>query len=381
MIAKLVSLEDIDKELINTGIDTRSLPFFTRKKETFLIKLLSIDAKAANILKQLFLSSGGDAAIHKEVASFSCTESDALCMGTRKCYEEVIDKLKSQPYFDLDRTGHLLLETLMNIRKRYQKQIMGIINITPDSFSDGGDYLNPLAAKGKIQEMIQDGVDILDIGGESSRPGAEAVPLGEELRRVLPAIEQAKEINKEIALSIDTTKQEVAEEALKKGATIVNTIFITESMIKWLSTIPNQFVLMHMRGNPQNMQSQTTYTDVVEEILHFFDHSLTEFRKIGIDQNRIILDPGIGFAKTPEQNMQILHHLSCFSSFGLPVMLGVSRKSFMGKIWNLPVETRDFPTQLLSLYGFGNGASIIRVHETKQNVFVKTLLASINQNA
>lgn len=381
MIAKLVSSENLALELSIIGVDIRSLPIFDRKKETLLIKLLLIDAKAANILKQMFLSSGGDVAIHKEVASFTCHQSDALCMGTRKCFEAVIDNLKTQFYFDLDKIGILLQETLQNIKKRYQKQIMGIINITPDSFSDGGDYFDNHEAKNKIQEMIADGVDIIDIGGESTRPGAEIISVEEELRRVVPAIEQTKELNKEITISIDTTKQKVAEEGVLKGASIVNTIFLTETMIKWLTSVPNQFVLMHMRGNPQNMQSNTTYTNIIEEILRFFDASLQTFKKIGIDQKRVILDPGIGFAKTPEQNMQILHHLSCFSSFGLPVMLGVSRKSFMGKIWNLDLEERDFPTHLLSLYGFMKEASIIRVHETKQNVFIKTFLQSIDQYA
>jgi dihydropteroate synthase len=149
-------------------------------------------------------------------------------------------------------------------------------------------------------------------------------------------------------------------------------------MLTWLSTVQNPFVLMHMQGTPQNMQSFTNYSDVVEDILRFFDQSMQDIQHAGIDLSRIILNPGIGFAKTPEQNMQILHHLSSFQIFGLPVMLGVSRKSFMGKIWNLPLEERDLPTKMLSLYGFMKGASIIRVHETKDNIIAKTIFDSIS---
>jgi dihydropteroate synthase len=380
MIAKLVSLQDFETELNKTGIDDRSQALFSRKKETVLIRLFSIDAKAANILKQVFLSSGGDVAVHKEVASFSCQFSDALCMGTQKNFEEVIDKISMQNYFGLNKIGFDLKGILQKINRKHKKQIMGIVNITPDSFSDGGIFFSQQDATARIRQMILDGADIIDIGGESSRPGAIETSLEEEIKRVIPVIELTKEINKEVKISIDTTKQKVAEEAYKKGVSLINTIFLTEEMLGWLSTNQVPFVVMHMRGSPQNMQSYTKYNDVVDEILQFFDQKLQEIQNRGIDTNRIIIDPGIGFAKTPEQNMQILHHLSCFQIFGLPVMLGISRKSFMGKIWNIPLEERDLPTQLLSIFGFMNGASLLRVHDTKNNVLAKTIFESIAQS-
>ena len=198
MSAKLVLRNDLETELTKVGIDPRSLPIFQSKAEIILIRLIQKDARGANILKQLFLSSGGDVAINWEIARFTQLQTDAICMGTLKMYREVISKLSTQPYFGLDEIRTELSVIIDKFDKIYPKQIMGILNITPDSFSDGGKFIHTDAALEQAFSMIQDGADIIDIGGESTRPGAAKIDTHQELDRVIPVMEEIRHQNNTI---------------------------------------------------------------------------------------------------------------------------------------------------------------------------------------
>ena len=249
--------------------------------------------------------------------------------------------------------------------------IMGILNITPDSFSDGGKYFKgkpdtDKAAADALQ-MVKDGADFIDIGGESTRPGSVSVSADEELSRVIPVIRAVSEVT-DIPLSIDTYKSEVAEEALKEGACIVNDIsgFTFDKKLPSVTAKYNaSCVLMHIKGTPKNMQKDPVYADVTKEVISFLQSSAIAARDAGV--NQIILDPGIGFGKSLENNLTLIRELQQLKILGYPVLLGTSRKSFIDKIFASPPEQRLEGTIASNVIGIMNGANIIRVHDVKEN--------------
>ena len=246
--------------------------------------------------------------------------------------------------------------------------VMGILNATPDSFSDGGSFLEPGAALSHGLAMVADGADILDIGGESTRPGAERVSVDEEIRRVLPVI-RALRRESGVLISIDTSKAAVAQAALDEGADIINDITGLRGdpdMPALAAASKAGLVIMHMQGEPRTMQVAPAYDDVVREVGEFFRHSLERAVGSGIDPMRIAFDPGIGFGKTPEHNPRLLAGLASFSVFGRPLLVGVSRKSFLG--WmagSSAMEDRFWPGVALTSLCRERGARILRVHDVK----------------
>ena len=246
--------------------------------------------------------------------------------------------------------------------------IMGILNATPDSFSDGGAFMEPAAACAHGLKLIEEGADILDVGGESTRPGAESVPADEELRRVIPVIKALRE-RTSVPISIDTCKAVVAAAAIEAGADIVNDVTGLrgdEDMPRLVAESPVGVVIMHMRGEPRTMQVAPVYEDVVREVGEFFRQSLEAALSSGIDPMRIVLDPGIGFGKTPEHNRQILRALPQFLTLGRPLLVGVSRKSFLGWIADSTrIEDRHWPGVALTSFCREHGARILRVHDPK----------------
>ncbi|HHK67139.1 dihydropteroate synthase [Candidatus Acetothermia bacterium] len=253
-------------------------------------------------------------------------------------------------------------------RKRDRVLVMGVLNVTPDSFYDGGIYAQPTAAVKRGLQMETDGADIIDIGGESSRPGAESIPLQEELDRVIPVIEGIRK-RSDALISVDTTKAEVAAEALSAGATMVNDI----SALRFDPQMPMvvaksgaALVLMHMLGTPATMQHSPAYGDVVEEIRSFLAERISYAVKAGVAQERIVLDPGIGFGKLLSHNIAIIRRLNRLTDLGAPILIGVSRKSFIGEILGLPPEERLEGTIAASAIAIMNGADIIRVHDAKE---------------
>lgn len=242
---------------------------------------------------------------------------------------------------------------------------MGVINVTPDSFFDGSRYFHREKAIDGAMKMVELGVEILDIGGESSRPGSDPVSEKEELQRVLPVLKAIRP-RTSCLISIDTTKASVARAALEEGADIINDISgfrADQKMIELAAASQAGLILMHMQGTPKTMQIAPFYEDVVAEVLAFLKERLNWVVKKGIAPERIIIDPGIGFGKRLEDNLRLLNELSVFSSLGRPVLVGVSRKSFIGQILNLPPEERLEGTIAAVIISLVRGASIFRVHD------------------
>lgn len=246
--------------------------------------------------------------------------------------------------------------------------IMGVLNITDDSFSDGGSFLDVGYAQQRAFEMVEAGADIIDIGGESSRPGATPISVREEISRVLPVL---KKIRGKIGVpvSIDTYKSSVAEVAINEGAMIVNDITALSGDDKMADIIAQNdafVVLMHMKGSPSDMQKDPKYDDLIGEIFDYLSTSINRAAVAGIKQDRIIIDPGIGFGKTLEHNLSILKNLKEFEKLGKPVLVGPSRKSFLGKITGRRVNERVMATSASVSVSIMNGASIVRVHDVEQ---------------
>jgi len=246
---------------------------------------------------------------------------------------------------------------------------MGILNVTPDSFSDGGEFLDSQAAIDQGLKMIADGAGIIDIGGESTRPGAEPVSPAEQIRRVVPVIEKLNR-QAEIPISIDTTSSDVAQAALEAGASIINDISalrFDEQMVQLAARADVPVVLMHMLGKPRTMQEHPTYSDVVEEVKSFLASRIEFAISAGIKQSQIVVDPGIGFGKTVEHNLTLLRNIRQFQELQVPVLVGPSRKSFIGKILEIkdPKE-RFYGTAAAVSWCAAEGVQIIRVHDVKE---------------
>jgi dihydropteroate synthase len=243
-------------------------------------------------------------------------------------------------------------------------KLMGIVNVTPDSFSDGGLFLDPERAIAHGRSLAADGADILDIGGESTRPGAEAVGAAEELARVVPVVEGLAA--GEVPVSIDTSKLRVAVAALDAGAEIVNdvTALRAEPELAGLCAERNtEVVLMHMLGDPRTMQEDPGYDDVVDDVKAFLADRIDFATAEGIDEERIWVDPGIGFGKTVEHNLELVRRLGELADLGRPIVVGTSRKSFIGKLTGAPVDRRLGGTIASSVIAFANGADVLRVHD------------------
>ncbi len=247
--------------------------------------------------------------------------------------------------------------------------LMGILNVTPDSFSDGGQFDTRQSALSQAQYMIEHGADIIDIGGQSTRPGAEQISITEELHRVIGIIEAIRQ-QSTIPISIDTTRAEIAENAIAAGADIINDISggtFDPEMFKVTARLEVPIILMHMRGNPQTMQQMTNYKDLVPDIIDFLRIQIYKAIACGVDLSKIIIDPGIGFAKTAEQNIELLRRLSEFKSLEVPILIGTSRKSFIGKIINQQdPQKRVWGTAATCCSAIISGADILRIHDVAQ---------------
>ena len=257
--------------------------------------------------------------------------------------------------------------------------IMGILNVTPDSFSDGGRFFKFDDAVRQGIKMAEEGADIIDIGGESTRPGSDSVSLEEELSRVIPVIKTLSQ-QMDIPISIDTYKAEVAKEALDAGARMINDISALrfDPELKKIAAQCNvPVVLMHILGTPKNMQENPRYEDVIGEITGYLKESIKIATDAGIDKEKIIIDPGIGFGKRLEDNLNILKNLKKFSILNCPILIGCSRKSFIGKILNLPAEERLEGSLAALAVAVMNGANIVRVHDVKESKRVTELVDAI----
>ena len=245
--------------------------------------------------------------------------------------------------------------------------VMGILNVTPDSFSDGGDWLDPERAARQARRMVREGADLIDVGGESTRPGARAVPAAEEIRRIVPVVERLAA--EKILVSVDTSKAAVARAAFRAGAKILNDVTALRgdrAMAKTAAAAGVGVILMHMKGTPRTMQKNPRYDDVVAEISSFFREILKTAWRAGIERDKIMLDPGIGFGKTSKHNLEILRRLEELRTLGRPLAIGTSRKGFIGRALGRQVHDRVSGTGATVAAAILRGADLIRVHDVRE---------------
>ena len=378
-VIKIRNLEEAAAMFKQIGVDPYGIDAMASKSININILIEDQPCKIANIIKQEMLSVGGDAAVARGSVSCSVPVSDILIMGTIKQISALIRKIEKQP-FGLNLIAGNILEILKNISKNEyvlktcrreinlgkKTLIMGILNVTPDSFSDGGLFYSQQKAVERGLQMADEGADIIDIGGESTRPGAKSLDASVELKRVLPVIESlVKQVK--IPLSIDTTKAKVAKLAIVGGAEIVNDISALhgdKEMTKTIKDAGAAVILMHMRGKPRNMQKgNLVYDNLMGEVTDYLKKSSEKALKAGIEKDRMIVDPGIGFGKTPEDNYKIIRNLYQLKELGIPVMIGSSRKSFIGRITGGEPEQRLEGTAATITAAIMNGCHIVRVHD------------------
>jgi dihydropteroate synthase len=268
---------------------------------------------------------------------------------------------------------------LFDFTKRRRPVVMGILNATPDSFSDGGKFKSPIDAIAQAELMIESGVDLIDIGGESTRPGAEPVELQEELDRVLPVIEALKDCG--VPLSIDTYKAETMRQALRAGVDCVNDIWALRQVGAVNAVLESKdcgIILMHMQRDPQTMQFNPEYQDVLAQVMQFLNERAELLKVKGVEENRIAIDPGLGFGKSLEHNLTMLTHFDQFSQLGYSVLAGISRKSMLGKITGKDTHERLAPSIAAAIMAADRGARIVRVHDVPETVDALKLWEVIN---
>ena len=395
------------EEFSKVGADSHGIEAMLPKGHLRAVKLEKVPPAAALILKQEMLAKGGDAAIASEVYFGNLAETDVVLLGTPRQYRWLISSLEHHTLSELKAIARELSlaferyegRTLGTLRiggrvfewgKR--TYVMGIINVTPDSFSGDGLAGDVDAAVAQALRFVEEGADILDVGGESTRPGSEPVPEDEELRRVIPVVERlAREVD--VPISIDTYKARVAKEAIEAGASIINDVWglrMDPDMARVAAELDVPVVVMHNRSRPKNAVQEARlggryvgieYRDLMGDIVRELRQSIDLALEAGIAWEKIIVDPGIGFGKTVEQNLEILRRLGELKVLGRPILLGTSRKSVIGYVLNLPPQERVEGTAATIAIGIANGADIVRVHDVKEMARVARMTDAIVRGA
>ena len=379
------NLEEAVAEIQKTGAYKDGIELMKWKALHFLVKIEDVSPVAANIIKQEMLSKGGEASIHKDACLHKINSSNVLLMGTLSQYQKLLSKLQLQPYFLNEETQALesvigqLCESKPQVFRAgkytlplYKKtHIIGILNITPDSFFDGGIYMDLEAALKRAKEMVKQGADIIEVGGQSYAPGYSEINTEEELDRVIPIL-KALVTEIDVPISVDTAKLTVVEESLKHGCCIVNDIWGLQKYPEIANLVANYnagLVIMHNKADNH-------YNDIIGDIIASLRKSIDTAMKAGIMKESIIIDPGIGatFGKDVDQQFEILKHYREFSVLGCPVMLAISRKSFLKNHLGAASCEEILPATIASTaYGISQGANIIRAHdidETNQTIKV-----------
>ncbi len=377
----------LKKHLIASGVDVEGVEIISQKARNWVIQIDNVSPPAANIIKQQLLSLGQEAAVHRDVITGNPDFSTVYIISDQRKLFTLESKLASQP-FGLEELGKeisSLARTYMNVPRQIQLRdhiidftkgplLSGILNITPDSFSDGGLYIDPERACERAFEMVEEGASIIDVGGESSRPGSKSPELKEEIRRVEPVLKILTD-KLPVPISIDTRKSEVARMAADNGVEIINDISGLTHDPKMLDVAVETgaaVIIMHMLGTPETMQNDPYYTDPVTEIIKWLKNKIKEIIERGISKYKIIIDPGIGFGKRLGDNLDIIRELSSFKGLGFPVLIGYSRKSFIGLLTGHDPDKRIYGGLAALSKSLQQGVNIIRVHDVKEtNDFIK----------
>ena len=390
---------DVRREMEIIGADPAGIEIMVPKCFRRTVKLYGVSAAAAHILKETFLSHGGDAAVHRNLIRHDVGESDVLLIGSKAQFLAVLVSLRRQPVkgladqieralelfedeFAVPEAGSERIRGLFEAMRR-RTAVMGIVNVTPDSFSDGGEFADAETAIAHALRMVEDGADVIDVGGESTRPGAEPVLLEQELERVIPVIAGIRNTT-DALISIDTYKTEVARSAIEAGADIVNDISgLTgdPDMAALIAEKQVPAIIMHIKGTPRDMQLEPRYDDLMGEICAFLGHQIHAATEAGIAREVLIVDPGFGFGKTLEHNLEMVRRLSELKCLGRPILLGPSRKSTIGKVLGgLPPHERIEGTGAMTALAIMNGANMIRVHDVKAMVRVAKVADAVGKS-
>lgn len=380
-VLELRSREDARREIARLGVQPPADAWMADKLTALPIRVENVEGRAAALLKQEMLALGGDCALHQQVAAFDRAPRPLLLLGTRRMYRRLLPKMKLQP-FGLP----ALAEELRTLLERWEREelpalqtprgalevgrrtlVMGIINLTEASFSGDGLGGDVAAAVAQGEAMATAGADILDLGAESTRPGAPEVPEEQERERVVAAV-RALRGAVELPLSVDTRRASVAGAAVEAGADMVNDIWggRQEGMLQTVAELGVPICLMHMQGTPQTMQENPQYEDVITEIYGFLAKRVEAAVEAGIAEAQILVDPGLGFGKLPEHNLEIMRRLREFRSLGRPVLVGPSRKATIGKILDKPADQRQWGTAAMVALAVANGADVVRVHDVEE---------------
>ena len=383
-------------EMEHLGVYPASVAIMMNKGKIVPLKVLQVRTPAANIIKQEMLAAGGECATPGTAIACSVPLVDILLLGTRKQYHLLLQKLKQMPYFGIPKIVPELerylqpapKSTLLADGRRltYERMaVMGIINVTPDSFYAGSRRPMTDAALQQAEKMLSEGAAILDIGGESTRPGSDPVGTEEEMRRVVPVVEAVKKRFPDSVISVDTYRSQVAAAAMQSGGDIINDVTAMtgdEAMGPTVLQTRAPVVLMHMRGKPKDMQQQCEYTNVVQEVTSYLLNRAQVLRAEGVAPEKIILDPGIGFAKNAEQNLKLMQNLNALTVNEYPVLMAASRKATIGQILGadrepLPAEERLEGTLAVTASAVYAGANLVRVHDVQENLRLIRMLEAI----
>ncbi|HWQ76118.1 MAG TPA: dihydropteroate synthase [Syntrophomonas sp.] len=377
------------KYLEDIGASSPGIEYMISKAVFRCIKLKNIPHRAANILKQEMLAKGGEAAVSREAAGCGDGSGDVLLLGTFKQYTLLVEKLKLQPFglravaADIEKIlksqeeagGEIALAQGQTLAWGKRTVVMGILNATPDSFSDGGRYLDPARAYEHALAMRDQGADIIDVGGASSRPDATIASEDEELERVIPLVRKLSGAG--LIVSVDTFRAEVARQALDNGAHIINDIGsleldpgLLEVLVKWQAPV----VLMH---NRLQLRRHEPYDNLIDDIADELAQAADKAEAAGLEPGKIILDPGLGFGKTTAQNRLLVKRLRDFKSLGKPLLVGASRKSFIGATLALEVEERLEGSLAVMAAAIMNGADMVRVHDVRESCRLARMLDAI----
>lgn len=393
-LIKINSIDQAKKIMKNINADDIGIELMINKTINLSFLIYECDFYIANILKQEALASGIDACVSKDTITAKVTKTDCLVFGDVKRLYTLANKLANQNFKDLRELGSKLKQQLDAYFSSFLWQvddkifdltndylIMGILNVTPDSFYDGGKYDTVSKVLFRCEQILNEKADIIDIGAVSTRPFSQIVTQDEEKKRLLPVLEAIRKRFPDAILSVDTFNSSVAKEAFNYNVSIINDISgftFDENMSECIIKCNFSCVIMHIKGTPKTMQENPTYTHLITEINDFFDNAIQKLSKNNYDTKKIVLDPGIGFGKLLEHNLEIIKNIESFKIFGRPILIGLSRKSFIGNILNKDVNERLFGTIGANVASYFHGARIFRVHDVAANKEALELAYQLN---
>jgi dihydropteroate synthase len=396
-VLEVDSLAEIAREIERTDSDPEGVGIMTRKGRTYPVRLSGVPLKAAPLLKQELLSVGGEAAHARGVADHTVASTPVLILATWGQYRRLIPKLRRQPFRlkeiadEVDRAlrayvargARVVPGARRSIVLGDRPRVMGVLNITPDSFSDGGQFLDPERAVRAAEQMVADGADLIDVGGESTRPRAMPVSPEEEWTRIAPVLDGLRG-RLAVPVSVDTRHAEVAAQAVEAGADFINDVegLRSEAMRATVARTGAGVVVMHMRGTPPTMQENLEYADLRGEVYSALADATDAARHAGVAPEKILVDPGLGFGKSAEQSLELLVHAGEFRCLGYPVVVGASRKSFLG--WALgnvgPLERLEAGLAA-AVIAADRGVALLRTHDVKPTVLALKVVAAARQFA